>query len=151
MKVLKVRSSHKNSNSKKKQSQFSIIFILASQYRSHTVLLSSAVHCPRWFLSMGSRRLHSMQQGSGRIPMRWKMCTQAIMPNAQSKFCNCLSSRPVWYFGLFLASTFVIYLTSYSAQVKNDWRYTSTPLITFLAWKRTTLTFTCSLPQTQAI
>ena len=58
MKVLKVRSSHKNSNSKKKQSQFSIIFILASQYRSHSVLLSSAVHCPRWFLSMGSRRLH---------------------------------------------------------------------------------------------
>ena len=34
MKVLKVKSSHKNSNSKKKQSQFSIIFILASQYRS---------------------------------------------------------------------------------------------------------------------
>ena len=59
MKVLKVRSSHKNSNSKKKQSQFSIIFILASQYRSHSVLLSSAVHCPRWFLSMGSQRLHS--------------------------------------------------------------------------------------------
>ena len=65
MKVLKVRSSHKNSNSKKKQSQFSIIFILPSQYRSHSVLLNSAVHCPRWFLSMGSRRLHSMQWGSG--------------------------------------------------------------------------------------
>ena len=31
MKVLKVRSSHKKSNSKNKQSQFSIIFILASQ------------------------------------------------------------------------------------------------------------------------
>ena len=45
MKVLKVRSRHKNSNSKKKQSQFSIIFILASQYRSHSVLLSSAVYC----------------------------------------------------------------------------------------------------------
>jgi hypothetical protein len=28
-----------------------------------------------------------------------KMCTQAIMPNAQSKFCNFLSSWPVWYFG----------------------------------------------------
>ena len=42
MKVLKVRSSHKNSNSKKKQRQFSIIFILASQYCSHSVLLSSA-------------------------------------------------------------------------------------------------------------
>ena len=40
MKVLQVRSSHKNSNSKKKQSQFSIIFILASQYRSHSVLLT---------------------------------------------------------------------------------------------------------------
>ena len=61
MKVLKVRSSHKNSNSKKKQSQFSIIFIIASQYRSHYVLLSSAVYCPRQFLSMGSRRLHRMQ------------------------------------------------------------------------------------------
>ena len=43
MKVLKVRSSHKNSNSKKKQSQFSIIFILAFQYRSHSVLLSSVL------------------------------------------------------------------------------------------------------------
>ena len=53
MKVLKVRSSHKNSNSTEKQSQFSNIFILATQYRSHSVLLSSAVHCPRWFLSMG--------------------------------------------------------------------------------------------------
>jgi len=37
MKVLKVRSSHKNSNSKKKQSQFSIMFVLASRYRSHFV------------------------------------------------------------------------------------------------------------------
>ena len=44
MKVLTVRSSHKNNNSKKKQSQFSIIFILASQYRSHSLLLSGAVH-----------------------------------------------------------------------------------------------------------
>jgi len=25
-----------------------------------------------------------------------KMCSQAIMPNAQSKFCSCLSSWPVW-------------------------------------------------------
>jgi hypothetical protein len=59
MKVLKVSCSHKNSNSKKKQSQFSIIFILASQYRSHSVLLSSAVHCPRWFLSMSENGLVS--------------------------------------------------------------------------------------------
>ena len=35
MKVLMIRSSYKNSNSKKKQSQFSIIFIVAFQYRSH--------------------------------------------------------------------------------------------------------------------
>jgi len=28
-----------------------------------------------------------------------KMCSQAIMPTAQSKFCKCLSSWPVWYFG----------------------------------------------------
>jgi len=28
-----------------------------------------------------------------------KMCSQTIMPSAQSKFCNCLSSWPVWYFG----------------------------------------------------
>ena len=40
MKVLKVRSTHKNSNSKKEQSKFSIIFILAPQYRSHSVLLT---------------------------------------------------------------------------------------------------------------
>ena len=50
----------------KEQSQFSIIFVLASQYRSHSVLLDNAVSCPRWFLSMCSWRLHSMQHGSGR-------------------------------------------------------------------------------------
>jgi len=43
------------------RSQFSIIFVLASQYRSHSVLPDNVVHCPRWFLSMGSWRLHSMQ------------------------------------------------------------------------------------------
>ena len=40
-KVLIGRSSHKNRNSKK-ESQFSIIFVLASQYRSQSVLLNSA-------------------------------------------------------------------------------------------------------------
>ena len=30
-----------------------------------------------------------------------------IMPNAQSKFCDCLSSWPVWYFGYFLLQWFV--------------------------------------------
>ena len=80
MKVLTVRSSHKNSNSKKKQSQFSIIFILASQYRSHFVPLNSAVHCPKWFLSMGSLRLHSMQLGSGRIPVRWRRVPKQSCP-----------------------------------------------------------------------
>ena len=28
-----------------------------------------------------------------------KMCSQAIMPNAQSKLCNCPSSWSIWYFG----------------------------------------------------
>jgi len=60
MKVLTVKSSHKNSN-KKEQIQFSVFFALTSQYRSHSVLLNSAVHCPRWILPMGSRRLQSMQ------------------------------------------------------------------------------------------
>ena len=46
-----IRSSHRNSNREGK-SQFSIIFVLASQYRSHSVLLDNAVHRPRWFLSM---------------------------------------------------------------------------------------------------
>ena len=41
-----IRSSHRNSNREEK-SQFSIIFVLASQYRSHSVLLDNAVHCPR--------------------------------------------------------------------------------------------------------
>jgi len=35
----------------------------------NTVLLISAVHCPKWFLSLGSLRLHSIQV-SGQIPMR---------------------------------------------------------------------------------
>ena len=60
MEVLMIRSSHKNSNSKKTKLIF-YHFALPSQYRSHSVLLSSAVHGPSWFLSMGSRRLHSMQ------------------------------------------------------------------------------------------
>jgi len=29
------------------------------------------------------------------------------MPNTQLKFCNCLSSRPVWYFGYFLLPRFM--------------------------------------------
>jgi len=37
----------------KEQRQFPTIFILASQYRSHSVLLNSGVHCLTWFLSMG--------------------------------------------------------------------------------------------------
>jgi len=44
MKVLTVSSSHKNSKNRK-QIQCSIIFVLASQYRSQSVLLNSAVHC----------------------------------------------------------------------------------------------------------
>jgi hypothetical protein len=44
---------------KRGQSQFSIICDLASQYRLHSGLLTSAVHCPRCFLSMGS---HSGQR-----------------------------------------------------------------------------------------
>ena len=51
MKVLVV-SSYKKGNTKK-QSQLSIIFVLASQHRSHSGLLNSAVKCPKWFLSMG--------------------------------------------------------------------------------------------------
>ena len=39
--------SDRNSNREEK-SQFSIIFVLASQYRSHTVLLDNALHRPRW-------------------------------------------------------------------------------------------------------
>ena len=48
-----IRRSDRNSNREGK-SQFSIIFVLASQYRSHSVPLDNAVHRPRWFLSMVS-------------------------------------------------------------------------------------------------
>jgi hypothetical protein len=40
-----IMSSQKNSD--KERSQFSIIFVLTSQYRSHSVPLDNAVHCPR--------------------------------------------------------------------------------------------------------
>ena len=81
MKVLKVRSSHKNSNSKKKKKvNLPFFFILASQNRSHSVLLIIAVHWSRSFLSMDSERLHSMQSGSGRIPMRWRRVTKQTCP-----------------------------------------------------------------------
>jgi len=36
-----------------------------------------------------------------------KMCNQAIMPKAQSKHSNCLSSWPVCYFGCFLFPWFL--------------------------------------------
>ena len=64
-----ISSSDRNSN-REGINQFSIIFVLASQYRSHTVPLDNAVHRPRWFLSVVSWRLYSMQEGSERIPMR---------------------------------------------------------------------------------
>jgi len=48
MKALKERSSHKNSNRKEAKS-VSIIFVLACQYRSHSVLLLNAIHCPNCF------------------------------------------------------------------------------------------------------
>ena len=63
-------------------SQFSIIFVLATQYRSHSVLLASAAHCPRWFLSMGSRRLHSMQLGVGADSDAVEMDSQTVVPDA---------------------------------------------------------------------
>jgi hypothetical protein len=65
----------------REQIQFPIIFALPFQYRSHSVLLhvDSAVHCPRRFLSVGSRRPHSMQYGVRADSDATKMCTQAIM------------------------------------------------------------------------
>jgi hypothetical protein len=57
-----IQSKYKSPNDKEKsqkiviekeQSKFSIIFVLASQHRSQSVLLDSAVHCPGWFLPMG--------------------------------------------------------------------------------------------------
>ena len=46
----------------------------------------------------------SCSRRAGRIPVRWRCVPQALMPNAQSTFCDCLSSWPVWYSWLFLAS-----------------------------------------------
>jgi hypothetical protein len=54
--------------------------VLASQYRSHSVPLVNAAHCPGWFLSMGSRRLHRMQKGSGRIHTRWRCVPKQSCP-----------------------------------------------------------------------
>jgi hypothetical protein len=67
-------------------SQFSNIFVLASQYRSHSAPLVNAAHCPRWFLSIGSRRLHSMQKGSGRIPMRWRCVPMQSCPTRKRSY-----------------------------------------------------------------
>ena len=43
-----ISTSDRNSNREGK-SQFSLIFVLAYQYRSHSVPLDNAVHRPRWF------------------------------------------------------------------------------------------------------
>jgi hypothetical protein len=37
--------------------------------------------------------------GVGKDSNAVEMCSEAIMPNAQSKFGNCLTSWLVWYFG----------------------------------------------------
>jgi hypothetical protein len=65
---------------RRERSQPSTIFVLASQYRSHSVPLVNVAQCPRWFLSMGSRRMHSMQKGSGRILMRWRRVLKQSCP-----------------------------------------------------------------------
>jgi hypothetical protein len=65
---------------RRERSQPSIIFVLVSQDRSHSVPLVNAAHCPRWFLSMGSRRLHGMQKGSGWIPKRWRCAPTQSCP-----------------------------------------------------------------------
>ena len=79
-------------------------FFLASQYRSHSVPLDNAVHRPRWFLSMVSWRLHSMQWGVGTDYNAVEMCSQAIMPNAKPKFCKLPFFLDSLVFWLILAS-----------------------------------------------
>jgi hypothetical protein len=44
----------------KEHSHFPIIFVLASNYRAHSVL-----PCHGWFLSRGSRRLNTCGRGQG--------------------------------------------------------------------------------------
>jgi len=87
MKVLIVRSSHKNSNKKETNSVFHHFCpgLPVSLALCHSVLLSSAVHYPRRFLSMSSRRLHSMQYGSGRIPVRWRCVPKQSCPTHSIK------------------------------------------------------------------
>jgi hypothetical protein len=68
---------------RRERSQPSIIYFLASQYRSHSVPLAIAAHCPRWFLSMGSR---SMQKVSGRIPMLWRCVHRYISCDISYKY-----------------------------------------------------------------
>jgi hypothetical protein len=71
--ILEIMSSHKssnNNNSKEGVHSVSIIVVLASQYRSHSVPLANAPYCQRWFLSVGSRWLYNMQKGLGRVSKR---------------------------------------------------------------------------------
>ena len=72
----------------------------ASQYRSHSVVLDNAVHSPWWFLSMGSWRLHSMQQGSGRIPMRGRCVPKQSCQthNRKSATAFLLGQSGIWLF-----------------------------------------------------
>ena len=48
------------------------IFVLASQYLSHSVVPDRAAHHCRWFLSMSSCRPHNMQKGLSLKPIRWR-------------------------------------------------------------------------------
>ena len=60
IKVLMISNSHNISNRVRNKVSFPSFIFWPPNYRSHSVLLDNAVHCPRWFLSMGSWRLRSM-------------------------------------------------------------------------------------------
>jgi hypothetical protein len=80
---------------RRQYSQLSFIFVLVSQYRSHSVPLANSAHCPRWFLSMGSRGCIACRMGQGGF---W--CGEGVYPSSQARrmieLRSCLSSWPVW-------------------------------------------------------
>ena len=106
-----VRSSHKNIYSKKTKSIFNHFYpslpvllkksILDCQSTNLCGTLSQVVSVHGF--AEAAQQAVWIRADSNAV----KMCIQAIMPHEEPEFCNCLSPRPVWYFGYFVLPRFM--------------------------------------------
>jgi hypothetical protein len=79
--ILIIRSSHKSSNSNKEEVQSVFHHFCPGLPLSLTLCpISQCSTLSQMISVMGSRRLHSMQKGTGRIPMLWRCVPKQSCP-----------------------------------------------------------------------